>query len=146
MTKEAEVTELRRPRPQVTKESEPYWTSVAARAMRLQRCGRCATYRFYPTPVCPSCFFTGFTWAPVSGRATLYSFTIVHKPVTEAFAAETPYIVALVMLEEGPTLMMNLERLAHDEVAIGMPLRIDYRDDDGFVLPVAVPVDQQPEG
>lgn len=126
-----------RPRPVVTAESEPYWTSVAEHAMRLQRCSRCATFRFYPTAVCPQCWFTGFTWESVSGRATLHTFSIVHKPVTEAFEPETPYVVALVTLEEGPTLMTNVEGVEHDAIAIGMALRIGYRDFDGFTLPIA---------
>src|SRR4051794_3146556 len=106
--------------------------------MRLQRCSRCGTFRFYPTPVCPACFSTGHTWERIGGRATLYSFTVVHKPVTEAFAAETPYVVALVTLEEGPTLMTNVEGIPHEALEIGMPLRLGYRDLDGLTLPIAI--------
>jgi hypothetical protein len=132
------MSDVSRPRPTPDEHSAPYWESVAAHAMRLQRCSRCATFRFYPTPVCPQCFSTAFTWEPVSGDATLYSFSIVHKPVTDAFAAEAPYVVALVELAEGPTLMTNVEGVPHEAIAIGMPLRIAYRDFDGFTLPVAV--------
>lgn len=132
---------MQRPRPTITEESEPYWTSVAQHAMRIQCCGRCSTYRFYPTPVCPSCWSTEFDWAPVSGRATLFSYSVVHRPVTEAFAAETPYVVALVTLQEGPTMMMNVIGAPADALTIDMPLQIDYRDIDGFTLPVARPAD-----
>lgn len=132
---------MQRPRPTITEQSEPYWTSVAHHEMRIQRCRSCGTYRFYPTPVCPSCWSSEFEWAPVSGRATLYSYSVVHRPVTDAFAAETPYVVALVTLEEGPTMMMNVIDAPVDGVTIGMPLRIDYRDVDGFTLPVARPSD-----
>ncbi len=132
------MTETQRPGPTVTEESRPYWDSVAAHAMRLQQCTRCDTFRFYPTPVCPHCFSTGVRWEPVSGRASLYSYSVVHKPVTEAFAAEVPYVVALVTLAEGPTLMTNLLDVPDEEIRIGMPLRIDYRDYDGFSLPVAL--------
>jgi uncharacterized OB-fold protein len=133
------MSDLTRPRPQITEASAPYWRSVQEHAMRLQRCTRCGTFRFYPTPVCPHDWFTGFTWEPIGGRATLHSFTIVHRPVTEAFAAETPYVVALATLDEGPTLMLNLEQVDHDQIAIGMALRIGYRDFDDFTLPVALP-------
>jgi uncharacterized OB-fold protein len=132
------MSEIDRPGPVVTEESRPYWDSVAAHAMKLQRCSRCETFRFYPTMVCPHCFSTGFTWEPIGGAARLYSFSVVHKPVTEAFEAESPYVVALVTLAEGPTLMTNLIDVPEAEIEIGMPLRIDYRDFDGFSLPVAV--------
>jgi len=107
--------------------------------MRIQRCSRCATRRFYPTPVCPACWSTEFTWDEVSGRATLFSYSVVYKPVTEAFADEVPYVVALVTLEEGPTMMMNVLGAPLETLAIGKPLRIDYRETDGFILPVAHP-------
>lgn len=133
------MSETQRPRPTVSEESKPYWDSVAAHAMQLQRCARCDSFRFYPTPVCPHCFSTEARWAPVSGAATLYSYSVVHKPVTEAFAAETPYVVALVTLAEGPTLMTNLVEVGAEDIEIGMELRIDYRDHGGFTLPVVLP-------
>jgi uncharacterized protein len=134
------MSAMDRPGPEITPESKPYWDSVAAHAMELQRCGRCETFRFYPTAVCPHCFSTDFTWQPISGAARLYSFSVVHKPVTEAFEAETPYVVALVTLAEGPTLMTNLLDVPEESIEIGMPLRIGYRDYDGFSLPFALPV------
>jgi uncharacterized OB-fold protein len=132
---------VERPRPEITKESEPYWSSVAAHAMALQRCSRCGTYRFYPTAVCPACWSTEFEWRRVSGRGTLYSFSVVFRPVSEAFADEVPYIVALVTLAEGPTMMMNLLGVPIEDVRIDMPVRIGYRERDGFTLPVAEPED-----
>lgn len=131
------MTDVQRPRPEVTEASAPFWSSVAEHAMRLQRCEACGTYRFYPTPICPSCYSSAFTWAAVSGAATLYSFSVVYRPVTEAFTAQTPYVVALVTLQEGPTMMMNLVDVPPEAIEIGMPLRISYRDMDGFTLPAA---------
>ena len=114
--------------------------------MALQRCSRCGTYRFYPTAVCPACWSTEFEWSRVSGAGTLYSFSVVYRPVTEAFADEVPYVVALVTLAEGPTMMMNLLGVPVEEVRIGMPVRIGYRDCDGFTLPVAEPAEAPPSG
>ena len=137
------MTDPKRPLPQITAGSQPYWESVARHAMRLQRCSSCATFRFYPTRVCPACFSTESDWAPVSGRATLHSFSVVYRPVNESFAPEIPYIVALATLEEGPTMMMNLRGVAAGEAAVGMPLRIGYRDVEGFTLPVAFPAGRE---
>ncbi len=129
-----------RPGPQINAQSEAYWQSVTQHAMVLQRCERCSTFRFYPTPVCPKCWFTGFSWEQVSGEGELYSFTIVHKPVNDAFAGNAPYVIALVTLAEGPTMMMNLEDVDLEALQIGMPLKLGYLDFEGFTLPVARPV------
>lgn len=128
---------MERPKPTITPASEPYWQSVSERALQLQRCDRCESFRFYPTPVCPSCGSTAFDWRPVSGRGTVYSWTAVHKPVTGAFASEVPYVVAMVVLEEGPAMMTNLVGIPLDEIEIGLSVRLDYREfDGGLTLPV----------
>ena len=53
----------------------------------------------------------------------------------------TPYVVALVELEEGIRLVSNLVGVAPDGVTIGMPVEVRFEEfDDGLVLP-AVPPD-----
>ena len=79
-------------------------------------------------------------WTAVSGRGTLYSFTVVHRAPSTAFAAEVPYVVAVVELDEGVRLMSNLIRCAPDAVRIGMPLKVAFRKlSDSVTLPVFEP-------
>jgi uncharacterized OB-fold protein len=56
------------------------------------------------------------------------SFTIVRRPVSPAFAGEIPYVVALVTLDEGPTMMTNIVGCAPDQVEIGMPVEVTFED------------------
>ena len=46
-------------------------------------------------------------WVTASGRATLYSYVISHRPAP-GFADDAPYAIAVVELEEGPRMMTNL--------------------------------------
>ena len=39
-----------------------------------------------------------------------------------------PYAVALVTLEEGPTMMTNIVGCAPEKVAIGMPVEVTFED------------------
>jgi len=64
----------------------------------------------------------------VSGRAMVLSFTIVRRPPSPAFAYEVPYVVALVTLDEGPTLMTNIVGCAPEKVEIGMPVEVTFDD------------------
>lgn len=82
------MTALDRPVPTVTPDSEPYWRSENANALRLQQGESYAAFRFYPTPVCPSCGTLGGSWEPISGAGTLYSYTVVHRPASPAFEVE----------------------------------------------------------
>ena len=120
-----------KPLPVADPVTRPYWESVKAHAMRVQCCEACGTHVFYPRPVCPACFSASLTWVPVSGRGTLYSFTVVHHAPPE-FRSEGQYVVALVELEEGVRLLSTLVEVAPDpasgEIQMGMPLELVYDD------------------
>ena len=63
-----------------------------------------------------------------SGRGSVKTFTIVRRAVSQAYAAEVPYVVALVDLEEGPTMMSNIVGCGVEEVSIGMPVEVVFED------------------
>ena len=117
-----------RPLPQPDAESREFWEGVKARQFRLQRCRACRRFRFYPRAVCPHCLSGEYEWVTVSGRATLYSFTVCHRAASEAFAADVPYMVALVELEEGVRLMSNLIGCPPDQARVGMPVEVVFED------------------
>jgi uncharacterized OB-fold protein len=50
-----------------------------------------------------------------------------------------PYVAAVVDLEEGVRMMTNVVDCELDDVAIGMPLEVTYRHDEGWALPVFRP-------
>ncbi len=128
------TTEYAKPLPVRDPENTPYWDSLKAHRMRLQRC-EAGHFRYPVNPVCPDCLSTQSTWEPVSGRGTVYSFVIVHQVYDPSFKGETPYNVAVVELDEGPRLLTNIVGIAHDHVSIGMPVRVVYEDvTDDFTL------------
>jgi uncharacterized OB-fold protein len=63
-----------------TPETQPYWDGAAAGELRIQRCRDCGKPYFYPRPICPSCGSGDVEWFTASGRATLYSYVINHRP------------------------------------------------------------------
>ena len=56
--------------------------------------------RYPPTAACPWCMELGFTWEPVSGRGTIYSYEIVVHAIQPGFKEIAPYPVVLVELDE----------------------------------------------
>lgn len=94
--------------PEITEENRPYWDGCDNGELRLQVCDDCGTRRFPDSPVCPACLSNGYSWHPVSGRGTLWSFIVMHQRYFEAFADELPYLVAYVHLDEGPFMMSTL--------------------------------------
>ena len=101
------VTIPGKPVPVPTPETQPFWDGCAAGELRIQRCTDCSTAFFYPRPVCPACGSVNVEWFTASGRATLYSYVINHRPAP-GFEDDGPYAIAVVQLAEGPRMMTSL--------------------------------------
>ncbi|HZP44133.1 MAG TPA: Zn-ribbon domain-containing OB-fold protein [Candidatus Binataceae bacterium] len=117
-----------KPIPTATFETRPYWEGCKRRELRIQRCAACGHNQFFPRLYCTRCFSDRIEWIKASGRATVSTFTIVRRPVSPAFADDVPYVVALVKLDEGPTMMTNIVGCAPEQVAIGMAVRVTFED------------------
>ncbi len=117
-----------KPLPVPTRETQPYWEGCRKHELRIQRCTQCGHYQFYPRLYCTRCMSEEVEWVRASGRAQVLSFTIVYRPVSQAFAAEVPYVVALVTLEEGPQMMSQIVGCAPEEVFIGLPVEVEFED------------------
>lgn len=75
-------------------------------------------------------------WVEVSGRAKLYSFTVVKRSLHPQFAGLTPFTLALVALEEGPRLTSWIVDVPEDELRCDMDLVAVFRQiHPGLVMP-----------
>jgi hypothetical protein len=125
------------PAPIVNADSAPYWEGARSDKLLLQRCGGCGTLRFFPRFLCTACGSDRTEWSEVSGRGTVHSFTIVHRAAFPEFQATTPYVVALIDLEEGPRMMTNIVGDDALSVAIGDTVTVVFeeRGADGAKVP-----------
>jgi uncharacterized OB-fold protein len=114
--------------PQITPETAEFWAGCKRHELLIQRCADCNAAQFYPRVFCTHCSGSTVHWVRASGRATLTSYTVVHRAVSQAYAAEVPYVVALVRLEEGPTMMSNVVGGSAANLKIGMPLAVVFDD------------------
>lgn len=112
--------------PRPTRETRPYWDACRKGELMVQRCKNCGTHQFYPRMMCTACDSDSVEWTRVSGRGQVRSYTVVRRPVSPAYAAETPYIVALIELEEGPTMMSNVVGCDPEAIAVGMPVEVQF--------------------
>ncbi len=117
-----------KPLPVPTLETRAYWEGCKQHELRIQQCAACGQHQFYPRLYCSKCFSDRVEWVKASGRAKVTTFTIVRRPVSPAFADDVPYVVALVTLDEGPTMMTNIVGIAPEKVEIGMPVTVTFDD------------------
>ncbi len=124
----------------------PFWEGTGAGELRYQTCRDCGRFRHPPRPMCPSCRSLDSTWVKATGRGTIWSFVIAHPPLLPDYAAQAPYNVAVVTLDDDPTLRMvgnvvatpdgPIGELGPDDLAIGSPVRVVFPEPvDGVVIP-----------
>ncbi len=124
------------PRPAATYDFTPFWEFCKQHDLRLQKCSDCGEFRYHPRPNCPNCRSAEFEWSPVSGRGTVYTYTICHGAVMPVFQDKAPYNAVVVQLEEGPFMLSNLLDIANEDIRIDMPVQIAWADiDDELTLP-----------
>ncbi|MCT7659004.1 Zn-ribbon domain-containing OB-fold protein [Mycobacterium deserti] len=129
-------------RPTVDTDSEIWWAAVQDRKLLINTCGSCGRNSLYARPFCPHCWSEDVRLAPATGRAALYTWSVVHQNAPP-FDTHLPYTVAMVDLEEGPRLMTLL--VDCEQPCAGQKLALDFRtdDEDGFEVPVFRPVDEK---
>ncbi len=112
------------PLPQPTVLSQPHWDGCRRGELLVQRCLDCAGYVFIPQHACTHCLSDRLEWVQSSGRGTVYSYTTVYRPQQPAFA--TPYVSAIVELDEGWHMLTNLIGLEIAAVRVGMPVEVEF--------------------
>jgi uncharacterized OB-fold protein len=121
----------RGPVPVADIDSAPFWAGLRHHQLLILRCDECRTFVHPPQASCPRCLSLNLTPGAVSGRGTVYSFTVVNREF--APGVRPPYVAALVDLveQDGLRLVTNLVNLAIGDVQIGMPVRVVFFDVEG---------------
>jgi uncharacterized OB-fold protein len=128
------------PRPVPDQDSEPYWDGLRAGELRIQRCGGCGRAQHYFRAQCRHCWSRELAIEVASGRGTIHSYTVVHQAADPALAAETPYPLALVDIEEGPRLLARIDAAA-GAVEIGAPVEAAFHDRGDWTILHFAPVE-----
>jgi len=112
--------------PELSDRNRRFWTAGAEGRLELLRCAQCGTYVHPPAPRCPTDQATELVWMPVSGRATVATFTVNHQAWMPG--PELPYVVAIVEIAEQPSVRLttNVIGCAPEAVRIGMPVRVTF--------------------
>jgi uncharacterized OB-fold protein len=122
-----------RPLPSPSPVSAPFWAAAAEGRLGIQRCTTCGHWQWTPLPACPHCLTETLAWTEVSGRGTVWSWTVVHRPASPAFRA--PYVVAIVELADAPVRMLtDLVGVDTGDVHIGLAVRVCFDGEEPLAL------------
>lgn len=106
-------------------DSRPYWEGLARGELRIQRCQACSQAVFYPRALCPHCHSDQLEWIVASGKGTIYTYTVAHQGFGP-FAADVPFVIALVELEEGARMMSRIIDAPRERVTIGAAVSVTF--------------------
>ncbi len=121
-----------KPIPQPDEVSAPFWAAAQNRQLAIQHCTSCGYYNHPPRAVCDACLSQDLSFTSVSGRGSIYSFTIMHQKDVAGFEHDAPFINIVVELDIQPMLLMvsNLPLAERERVKIGVAVEV-YFDDRG---------------
>lgn len=116
-----------RPIPRRTPTSAPYFDAARDGRLRLQKCPRDGFF-FYPRVACPTCLGDDWQWEDVSGRGTVYSYTIDRIGLDATQRSRLPLVVAIIELDEGPRMTSNVVGCAPEDVSVGQAVEVTFED------------------
>jgi uncharacterized OB-fold protein len=119
-----------------------FWDGARQGKLLIQHCESCGFYVHWPRPCCKRCKSFELSPAEVSGRGTLYSYTICVHPFDPWLESRIPYVLAVVELEEQPNLKLvsNIVQCAEEDLRCGMPVEVAFEKlTDEVTLPVFRP-------
>ncbi|AYC34031.1 DNA-binding protein [Pseudomonas cavernae] len=129
----------KRPKPGVSDDSRFFWDGCTEGKLLIQRCTQCATLRHPPAPVCIECHSFDWDTLQASGKASLYSFVVMHYPEVAPFDHPNP--IGLIELDEGVRLVAGLVGVKREDISIGQRLQVEFQTFDGdLALPMFRPL------
>lgn len=122
-----------------------HYRGLLERKLLFQRCRPCGHWIYPASPICPKCWSDDLAVAEVSGKGTVYFFTIVHQgaPVP---GVEFPFPVAGVELVEQEALryLATITDCRNEDIRCGMPVELTWTERMGTPAPVFRPARQEP--
>jgi len=109
------------PSPVVTTETQPFWNAAREGRFVVPTCTACGRAHWYPRAVCPFCAEGKIEWRDAAGKGAIYTFSIMRR-------AKEPYTIAYVTLAEGPTMLTNIVDCDFDDLAIGQPVAVVFKE------------------
>jgi uncharacterized OB-fold protein len=124
--------------PRLDDDNRFFWTGGEDGTLRFLRCQSCQQFVHPPVPVCPGCLDSELAPEPVSGRATVHSFTV---NVQEWIPGSDPYVIGLVSIDEQPDvrLITNLVDCDPDDIEIGSAVEVVFEHQEDVYLPLFRP-------
>ena len=120
------MREYNKPLPRGEEYHGEFYQFCKQHELRFQRCSTCSTWRHMPRESCPACGSFDWSWERSTGKGRVYSWTVVHRALHPGFAADVPYAVAIIELDEGVRLVSQVVGLAPEALRLDLPVEVAF--------------------
>jgi uncharacterized protein len=109
--------------------TRPFWAAAADGVLAFPRCEDCLRFVWYPEPACRWCRGPRLEWTPVSGRARLFSWSVVRRAFIPQFQSLVPFVSGLVAIDEDAAvrLVTRIVDCDPEQLRVDEPLRVVFR-------------------
>jgi enoyl-CoA hydratase/carnithine racemase/uncharacterized OB-fold protein len=122
------MSDYKKPIPVIQPWTREFWNATKQHRLLIQECNDCKIKIFYPRKYCPECWSSNLGWSEASGKAKVYTFSIMIDMVEPKFMPDLPYVLAMVDLEEGIRMTTRIVDCDPDAVHIGMDVAVVFED------------------
>ena len=119
---------VKRPIPVPDDLTKPFWEAAKQEVLALQHCQSCGSYNHPPYPICLNCMSTDLKFEPVSGKGTIYAYTIMYHTGDQRFAPVVPYASIVVEMDEAKDCLLagNLLGAPYTEAKVGRRVEVVF--------------------
>ena len=104
-------------------ETAPFFDAAREGKLLIKKCDGCGEAFFYPRALCPFCMSES-SWLEAAGSGVVYSHSEVHMRGQN-------YVLGMVTLDEGPTMMTNIQADDFSKIAVGQKVRVQFVETKG---------------
>ena len=122
------MAQNQKPIPVIQPWTREFWKATKKGNLLIQQCQECNSNIFFPKKVCPECWSGNLDWQEASGKAQVYTFTVMRDMVEPKFMGDLPYVIAMVDLEEGIRMTTRIVNCNPDDVEIGMNVEVVFEE------------------
>ena len=122
MTQLNDTLDVKRLPPPPRTFSQPYWDATREKKLLIQYDPRNKKYQFFPRANSIYDGRGGLEWREVSGKGEIFTFTIARR-AREPFRGHEPFLIAMVILNEGVNVMANIVHCPLEKMRIGLRVK-----------------------
>ena len=124
-----------------------HYKGLLQKKLLINKCQNCGYWIYPHRPLCPKCWSEDLVPTEVSGKGTIYLYTILHqgRAIPGVDYAKSPHPVIAVELpeREGLRYLSTIIDCPLDEIRVGMPVEMVWIDREGVPAVVFRPIKEK---